>query len=178
MICYFQEGLKSFIKVEMEQQDWESMDFEEIIQRTVNVEAKVGLRSSIMVRDSDACCPRGYRLSHNTSSKVQTQGSKDSSCSKKPKLKDPKPASSRDNAAELAKKENRKDKKKRPWNQRQKEQPPATDTNNEAPKKKKRGVIPVRSCISTAIRKTITPTTASSLQKMSVGLGNLRAGDQ
>ena len=28
-----------------------------------------------MVRESDAHCPKGHRLSHNTSSKVQTQGS-------------------------------------------------------------------------------------------------------
>ena len=30
MICYFREGLKPSIKVEMEQEDRESMDFEEI----------------------------------------------------------------------------------------------------------------------------------------------------
>ena len=31
MICYFQEGLKPSIQVEMEQQDMESMDFEEMV---------------------------------------------------------------------------------------------------------------------------------------------------
>ena len=36
MIYYFREGLKPFIKVEMEQQDRESMDFEEMVQRAVN----------------------------------------------------------------------------------------------------------------------------------------------
>ena len=118
MICYFREGLKPFIKVEMEQQDRESMDFEEMVQRAVNAEAKAGLRSNTMVRESDAYCPRGYRPSHNTSSKVQTQGSKDSSCSEKPKPNDPKPVPSHNNAVEPAKKKDRKDKKKKLRNHR------------------------------------------------------------
>ena len=70
MIYYFREGLNSFIKVEMEQQDRESMDFEEMVQRAVNAKIKAGLRSSTMVRESDAHCPRGHRLSHNTSLKL------------------------------------------------------------------------------------------------------------
>ena len=113
MICYFRKSLKPSIKVEMEQQDRESMEFKEMVQRTVNAEAKTGLRSSTIVRDSDARCSRGYRPSHNTSSKVQIQGSNNSSHSKEPKPKDLKPAPSRDGAAEPAKKEGRKDKKKK-----------------------------------------------------------------
>ena len=89
-----------------------------MMQRAVNVEAKAGLKSSTMVLESDARCPRGYRLSHNTFSKVQTQDSKDSSRSKESKPKDPKPAPSRDNATEPAKKEDRKDKKKKLQNRR------------------------------------------------------------
>ena len=114
------------------------MDFEEMMQRAVNVEAKAGLRSSTMVRDLDAHCLRGHRSSHNTSSKVQTQGSKDFSRSKELKPKDPKPALLRDNVAEPAKKENKKEKKKRFWNQRRDhtgEQTPATGVNIKAPKK-------------------------------------------
>ena len=95
------------------------MDFEEIVQRAVNTEAKAGLKSSTMVRDLDVRCPKGHHLSHNTSSKVQTQGSKDSSRSKEPKPKNLKPAPSRDDAAELAKKEDKKDKKKKLRNRRQ-----------------------------------------------------------
>ena len=49
MICYFQKDLKPFIKIEIKQQDRESMDFKEIVQKAVNVEAKAGLRSSTMV---------------------------------------------------------------------------------------------------------------------------------
>ena len=146
MIRYFWEGLKLSIKVEMEQQDQASTSFKEMVQKTVNAEAKPGLRSSTMVPDLDTCCLRGHRLSHNTSSKVQTQGSKDLSHSKKIKSKDPKSAPSRDNAAESPKKDNRKDKKKRFWGQKwehtweQKEQTLATNVNttNVSKKKKKR----------------------------------------
>ena len=140
MICYFREGLKPCIKVEMEQQDWESIDFKEMVQRAINTEAKAGLRSSTMVRDSDARCPRDYRSSHNTSSKVQTSGSKDSSRSEEFKPKDPKPAPSCDDAAEPAKKEDRKDKKKKIQNRRreQNKQTPATGDNTEVSKKKKK----------------------------------------
>ena len=72
MISYFRESLKPSIKVEMEQQDRESIDFEEMVQKAVNAEAKAGLRSSTMVRNLEARCPRGHRLSHNTFSKIQT----------------------------------------------------------------------------------------------------------
>ena len=54
MLYYFRESFKSSIKVKMEQQNRESMNFEEMLQKTVNAEAKAGLRSSIMVRDLDA----------------------------------------------------------------------------------------------------------------------------
>ena len=115
------------------------MDFEEMVQKTVNVKAKACLRSSTMVRDSDARCPKGHHPSHNTSLKMQTQDSKDSSRSKEPKPNDPKPALLHDNAAEPAKKKNRKEKKKRFWNQRQEhtgEQTQVTGVNTKAPKKK------------------------------------------
>ena len=115
-----------------------------MVQRAVNAEAKAGLRSSTMVRDSDARCPRGHRPSHNTSLKVQTQGSKDSSRPKETKPKDPKSAPSRDNAAESPKKDDRKDKKKRFRGQRRehtgerKEQTPATNVNTTDVSKKKK----------------------------------------
>ena len=46
-----------------------------MVQKAVNVEAKTGLKSSIMVRDADSRCPRDHRPSQNPSTKVQTQGS-------------------------------------------------------------------------------------------------------
>ena len=145
MSRYFWEGFKPSIKVEIEQQDRALTSFEKMMQRAINAKAKVGLRSSTMVWDSDVRCPKGHRPSHNTSSKVQSQGSnnKDSSCSEEPKPKDPKLAPPRDNAAaEPDKKEDRKNKKKRFREQRQeytgewKKQTPATGVNKTAPKKK------------------------------------------
>ena len=49
------------------------MDFKEMVQRAVNAETKAGLRSSTMVRELDARCPKSHRPSHNTFSNVQTQ---------------------------------------------------------------------------------------------------------
>ena len=118
MICYFWEGLKISIKVEIEQQDQVSTSFKEMVQKTINVEAKAGLRFSAMVQNSDAYCPKSHCPSHNTSLKIQTQGSKNFFRLKKPKFKDPKSALLRNNVAKLPKKDNRKDKKKRFWGQR------------------------------------------------------------
>ena len=84
-----------------------------MMQRTINAEAKAGLRSSTMIWDLDAHCPRSHRLSHNTFSKMQSQDSnnKDSFHSKEPKLKNLKPTLPYNNAvAEPAKKKDRKDK--------------------------------------------------------------------
>ena len=49
------------------------MNFEEMVKRAVNAEAKAGLRSSTIVRNLDIGCPRSHRASNNTASKVQTQ---------------------------------------------------------------------------------------------------------
>ena len=126
----------------MEQQDRESVNFEEMVQKAINAKAKTGLKSIIMVRDSDICCPRGHCLSNNTTSKVQTQetAAKDFSHSEKPKTKNPKSVTSRDNPAELAKK---KDKQKRFKHRQERirkpKETPATGNNtiNAAKKKKK-----------------------------------------
>ena len=72
MICYFRESLKLSIKVKIEQQDRESMDFEEMVQKAINAEARAGLRSSTMVQDSDIRCPKDHRPSNSTIAKVQT----------------------------------------------------------------------------------------------------------
>ena len=143
MIRYFQKDLKPSIKVEMKQQDREFVNFQEMILKDVNAKAKAGLRSTILVQDSDIYCSQGYCPSNNTASKVQTQGTttKDFSYLKEPKTKDLKSVPLCDNPAEPAKK---KDKQKR-FKQRQKctRQPkkiPATGDNtvNVVKKKKKR----------------------------------------
>ena len=115
-----------------------------MVQRAINAEAKTGLRSNIMVWDLDVYYPRSYRLSYNTFSKVQSQGSnnKDFFRFKKPKPKDPKPTPPHDNsAAAPAQKKDKKDKKKRFWGQKRehigerKEQIPATGIIETASKK-------------------------------------------
>ena len=120
----------------MKQQDQESMDFEEMVQRAINAKSKAGLRSSAMVRDLDICCPWSHRSSNITASKVQTQGKS----VKEPCLEESRPkeaklpkkmatASPRANVAESLEqgKKDRKNKKRR-FRER-KEQTPATGTN-------------------------------------------------
>ena len=147
MICYFREGLKPSIKVEIEQQDWEVIDFEEMMQRAVNAEAKAGLRFSAMVRDSDIRCSRGHRPSNNTVSKVQTQETS-AKGPEESRTKEAKPAEGktlappRTIAAESLEqdKKDRKDKKRRFWERRERsEDTPATGDNAiDASKKKKK----------------------------------------
>ena len=93
------------------------MNFEEMVQRAVNAEAKAGLRSTIIVRDSDIRYPRDHRSSNNTASKVQTQGTavKDSFHPEELKGKDPKSVPPHDDSAEPAKKENKHKRFKRQW---------------------------------------------------------------
>ena len=116
MICYFREGLKLSIKIEIEQQDQESVNFEEIMQKTINAEAKVGLRSSTMVQDLDIYYSKSHCPSNNIATKVQIQETtvKDSR-PKKAKTKDLKSTLFCINAAKFLKQEKKdwKDKKKK-----------------------------------------------------------------
>ena len=97
----------------MKQQDRKLMEFEKMVQKAVNTEAKAGLRSSTMVWDSDIRCPRGYCLSNSTALKVQTKGTtiKDFH-PEKPKVNETRPTSSRAEASKLSE-QGRKEKKKK-----------------------------------------------------------------
>ena len=130
MICYFRESFKPSIKVEIEQQDWESMDFEEMVQKTVNAESKAGLRSSTMIRDLDIYCLRGQRPSNIIASKVQTQRItiKDSH-PEEPKIKETKPTLPRAKASKPFEQARKKRKKKRHHERQDKEQTPASTAN-------------------------------------------------
>ena len=70
MICYFQKDLKPSIKIEIEQQDGETVNFEAIIQRVINTEAKLSLKSNIIVQDLDIRYPQNYCSSNNIALKV------------------------------------------------------------------------------------------------------------
>ena len=120
----------------MEQQDRESIDFEEMVQRAVNAEAKASLKSSAMVRDSDIRYPQNQHSSNNTASKVQTQRTS----AKKPRPEESRPIEAkpakrkapvppRTNTAESSE-QGKKDRKNKKWRfQKRKEQTPATGTN-------------------------------------------------
>ena len=145
--------------------------------------AKTSLKSSAIIWNLDIHCFRGHCPSYNTSSKMQTQGSKNSFCPKKLKPKNLKSTLSRDNAVKLPKKNNRKDKKKRFRGQRQKhtreqkKQTSITSVNTiNVLKKRRKSVALIRLHVSIAIRKATLPATALS-QKTCINLGNLYAGD-
>ena len=46
---YLGKSLKLFIKVKIKYQDQKSVNFKEIIQKTINTEIKMGLKSTIIV---------------------------------------------------------------------------------------------------------------------------------
>ena len=132
MICYFREDLNPFIKFEMEQQNRESVNFEEIVQRVVNAEAKVGLKSSIIVWDSDIYCPKGYRLSNSIVTKMQTQETTAKNSNPlEPKIKKANPILSRATKASEPSEQARKKKKKKrhPKRRDKKKQTPASTAN-------------------------------------------------
>ena len=128
----------------MEQHNRKSINFQGMVQRAVNAEAKVGLRSSTMVRDSDIHCFQGHCCSNNIALKVQTQGTtaKDFFCSEKPKAKETK--SVRANIAESSEqdkkdKKDRRNKKQRFWERKEWSDTPAIGNNTiDASKKKKK----------------------------------------
>ena len=64
-----------------------------MVQKTVNIKAKAGLKSSIMVQNTDSYYLKDHYLSQNISAKVQIQGSTtQKSKLKESKLKNSKPA--------------------------------------------------------------------------------------
>lgn len=93
------------------------------MQKTINVEAKLGLRSNIMIWDSDTYSFKGHRLSSITCLKVQTQGT----TAKKPhtkKCRHKKAKQTDGKALALPRsnkpiKLNRKEKKKEYWKKKQ-----------------------------------------------------------
>ena len=80
MIRYFEEGLKPSIKAEIDQDDFQLIDYKELVAKAVRAEAKAGLRPSSYVRETDLCCLRGNRPAHTTAHKVQTQGAEKDHC--------------------------------------------------------------------------------------------------
>ena len=83
MIWYFRKGLCPSIRVEMEQRDRELNSFKELVEKTVDAEAKAALRPCFYTRKTDQYCLRGSRPSAAKAS-IQGQLIKD------PKVEEPK----------------------------------------------------------------------------------------
>ena len=74
MVRYFEDGLKPFMKAEMDQDATHLDDYEELVAKAVRAEAKADLQTSSYVRETDLQILRGNRSAHTTAHKVQTQG--------------------------------------------------------------------------------------------------------
>ena len=64
LIRLFREGYKPSIKAQMEQRGREKDSWEELVEKTIDAEAKAGLQPSSFVRDMDRLCPQGNRPPH------------------------------------------------------------------------------------------------------------------
>ena len=74
MVRYFEEGLKPFIKAEMDQDAIHLDDYKELVAKAMRAEAKAGLRPSSYVWETDIQVFRGNRPAHTIAHNVQTQG--------------------------------------------------------------------------------------------------------
>ena len=85
MIRYFREGLKPSVRAEMEQRSRKLDNFEELVQKTVDVEAKAALQPRFATRETDQHYPQGTRLANSTNTKSQGSPIRD------PRVEKPKP---------------------------------------------------------------------------------------
>ena len=181
MICYFWKDFKPFIKVKMKQQDRALTSFKEMVQKTVKVEAKADLKSNIMVWDADSRCPRSHCPSQNTFAKVQNQGS----TAKKSKPEEFRPKNSKPANRKTPvppcinklRKTSRQNKKKKYFKKKQDWKNSTLATRDNAIEgEKKQNNQGDKKCYNCQ-KRAILLETARNLQKTSVGLGNLCAGD-
>ena len=70
MVRYFEESLKPSIKAEMEQDDFQLVDYKELVAKAVRAKAKAGLRPSSYIRETDLWYRRENRPAHATAHKV------------------------------------------------------------------------------------------------------------
>lgn len=128
MIRYFEEGLKLFIKVKMDQDATHLDIYKELVAKAVKTKTKVGMQPSLYIQETNLNCPWENQSAYATAHKVQTKGfSKDSH--KDNQTGEPKGFNSQhSNNAEESKKE--KDKKKR-WQQKKDSNTSAIGVNAE-----------------------------------------------
>ena len=152
-----------------------------MVQKTVNAEAKAGLRSNIIVWDADSHYPRSHCLSQNTFTKMQTQDliAKESK-PKKSRPKDQKPADEKTLASPCTNESGKtsyQDKKKEYFQKKRdrKNSIPTIEDNAIKSEKKRndQGDKKFYNCQ----KRAILLGTAQNLQKTSVSLNNLCTGD-
>ena len=73
MVWYFEEGLKPSIKVEMNQDNFQLINYKELVSKAVRAKATAALRPSFYVRETDLNYLQGSQPAHTTAHKVQTQ---------------------------------------------------------------------------------------------------------
>lgn len=57
LIRFFQEGLKPSVKVQMEQRGRELDSWDELVEKAIDAEAKAGLQSPSILRETDQTLP-------------------------------------------------------------------------------------------------------------------------
>ena len=61
MIWYFQEGLRPSIQAQLDVKDQDLDFWDEVVDKTVDVEAKTNLQAPSRTREMDSWCPQGQR---------------------------------------------------------------------------------------------------------------------
>ncbi len=63
LIRYFREGLRPSIRAQLDHRGQDLDAWEEVVEKAGDAEAKANLQPPFYVRDIDARCPKGHRLS-------------------------------------------------------------------------------------------------------------------
>ena len=92
MLRYFQESLKPSILAELEHQDFELENFDQIVKKAVDAEAKSALWSRSSTKEMDQNCPRDSRPVNSIIAKSQNSAMKDPR-TEEPKVRDTESAS-------------------------------------------------------------------------------------
>ena len=77
MLRYFREGLKLSVLAELEYQDLELKSFNQIVKKTINIEAKSALWPCSSTKEMDINCSQGNWLVNSTIAKSQGSAMKD-----------------------------------------------------------------------------------------------------
>ena len=75
LIRFFREGLKPWIKAQIEQRGRKLDSWKQLIEKTIEAEAKAGLQPFFIFREMDQRCLQGNRPAHTTVAKSQASAS-------------------------------------------------------------------------------------------------------